>query len=249
MILYHGSDHVVGDPDPHYNNPDNDFGQGFYLADDYQLAAEWACMSPNNKENIVNYYEFNWEGLKVLDFLDGTHTLMEWLGTMLIYRKIWRLPDNLKPAFNFLRDRYGYWNLHEDYDVVVSWRADDSYFNVSTTYLSNSCDIKGLKYVMSRGNMREQVVLVKPEAFENLSYCGYDDVSADFSYLNKNWRTRQDDAKRSVYSTPLGNPMESLSMLMSQYDIMENSTDIDEVAAAKAWIEDYHEKSTIQRRY
>ena len=60
MILYHGSGKVVDNPNPHFKNPNNDFGSGFYLGDDYQISAEWACLKRDNEDGkIVNKYDFD----------------------------------------------------------------------------------------------------------------------------------------------------------------------------------------------
>lgn len=249
VILYHGSDKIVNPPDPYYNNPDNDFGRGFYLADDYQVSAEWACMSPNWTNHIVNQYDFDWDGLRVLDFLDGTHSVLEWFGTMLIHRKLYKIEASMIPAYNFLRDTYGIWTLHDDYDVVVSWRADDSYFNISQVFLTNGCDVEGLKWAMSRGFMREQIVLVNPNAFANLSNPQYDDVGSGFYSFNRQWRDRQETAKREVNSLFVQDPEGTIAMLMAKYDIINTSNDFDEIEAARAWIQDYERRARIERTY
>lgn len=249
MVLYHDSDRIIQNPNPYFENPDNDFGSGFYLADDYEVSAEWACKDYNNADNIVNEYELDWSGLRVLDFLDGSHNLLQWLGTLLENRELYKLEASMIKPRNFMIDNYGYGNLKDEYDVVVGWRCDDSYFNVSQIFLANNCDIQGLRYAMSRGNMREQIVLVSPQAFSQLYFTGYQDVAYDRDNLRKRWRARQKTAKDEISSITLQHPDETVRMLMWNWDVYNNSNDPNEVARALSYIEEYHDKSSICRKY
>ena len=71
--LLHGTDHIIEVPDIHIGNPHNDYGMGFYCTRVDEMAREWACKK--NTDGFVNSYDFDTEGLKVLNLLDGTHTV------------------------------------------------------------------------------------------------------------------------------------------------------------------------------
>ena len=80
--LLHGTDHIIEVPDIHIGNPHNDYGMGFYCTRVDEMAREWACKK--NTDGFVNSYDFDTEGLKVLNLLDGTHTVLNWMA--LFYR-------------------------------------------------------------------------------------------------------------------------------------------------------------------
>ena len=69
--LLHGTDHIIEVPDIHIGNPHNDYGMGFYCTRVDEMAREWACKK--NADGFVNSYDFDTEGLKLLNLLDGMH--------------------------------------------------------------------------------------------------------------------------------------------------------------------------------
>lgn len=248
MFVYRGSDNIIEAPASYFRGSDTDFGRGFYCCDDYQLAAEHSCMYSNNHKNIVNQYKIDLSSLNVLDFLDGTHTIMEWIGTILINRKLWNFPEGLTESVNFLRQHYGYSNISK-YDAIIGWCTDDRYFTLVMKYFDNRCDIQELKYAMSQCDKKEQIVLVSPLAFNNLSNFQYYDVSNDFQQLNDGWRQRQNNVIEAINSLPLGNIEQTLGMLINTYNILETSQDIDEIEDAENWIRKYEQQALIQRKY
>lgn len=54
MILYHGSNVVIKNPISTKGRSDVDFGAGFYLTADKNMARKWAS---NKNQSIVNVYE------------------------------------------------------------------------------------------------------------------------------------------------------------------------------------------------
>ena len=75
--LLHGTDHIIEVPDINIGNPHNDYGMGFYCTRVDEMAREWACKK--NTDGFVNIYDFDTEGLKVLNLLDGNHTVLNWI--------------------------------------------------------------------------------------------------------------------------------------------------------------------------
>ena len=73
MKLYHTGFTIIDKPDVHYGRANADFGQGFYVTDDYEFACRWA-KERRDMIPIVNEYECDFTGLKVHEF-ERTH---EW---------------------------------------------------------------------------------------------------------------------------------------------------------------------------
>ena len=68
MKLYHGSDIIVSCPDIHKGKPYKDFGQGFYLSDNFEQALDMgkrvASRIDENGVPVVSTYEFDESFLK-----------------------------------------------------------------------------------------------------------------------------------------------------------------------------------------
>lgn len=43
MIIYHGSNKIISNPQYGLGKIHNDYGQGFYCTESIELAKEWAC--------------------------------------------------------------------------------------------------------------------------------------------------------------------------------------------------------------
>ena len=122
--LLHGTDHIIEVPDIHIGNPHNDYGMGFYCTRVDEMAREWACKK--NTDGFVNSYDFDTEGLKVLNLLDGTHTVLNWMALLLQFRTFKLDSEVAVDARDYL---IGHYSIDlTGYDVVIGYRADDSYF-------------------------------------------------------------------------------------------------------------------------
>ena len=54
IILLHGSDHVIEQPNFLLGKSNNDYGRGFYCTRELSMAMEWACKQ--NTDGFVNKY-------------------------------------------------------------------------------------------------------------------------------------------------------------------------------------------------
>lgn len=63
MKLFHGSENIIKEPLYGYVKVNNDYGKGFYLTKNIELAKEWACSEKKN--GYVNEYELDIKKLKV----------------------------------------------------------------------------------------------------------------------------------------------------------------------------------------
>ena len=55
-----------------------------------------------------------------------------------------------------------------EYDLIIGYRADDSYFRFAEDFLNNSISVEKLERAMYLGKLREQIVLKSEKAFEQL---------------------------------------------------------------------------------
>ena len=61
----------------------------------------------------------------------------------------------------------------QSYDVIIGYRADDSYFSFARSFVSNEISLKQLGYAMKLGKLGEQFVLKSQKAFESIRFLNY----------------------------------------------------------------------------
>lgn len=164
--LFHGSDHIVEVPDINFGNPHNDYGRGFYCTKIDKMACEWACKK--NTDGFVNVYDFNDDGLKVLNLLSGQYTVLNWIALLLQYRTF-KLDTELSTrARDYIIEHFAI-DLTE-YDAVIGYRADDSYFQYAEAFVSNSLPLRSLNKALYLGKLGEQTAIISPKGFMRLEF-------------------------------------------------------------------------------
>lgn len=130
-ILYHGSPEIIKKPVYGKGKTYNDYGRGFYCTEHLELAKEWACSE--NIDGYCNQYEIDLSKLKVLNLSE--YTILHWLALLVTYRKIRVSSPIQQRSIDWLKKNY-LLDLSE-YDVIIGYRADDSYFSFATVYKGN----------------------------------------------------------------------------------------------------------------
>lgn len=194
MIIYHGSEYVIEYPQPWLGRKNNDYGQGFYCTESEKMASEWATI--NNSNGFVNKYRFDDLGLKVLDLLNGQYHVLNWLAILLENRTFRIDNDVARQARSYILH-----NFSVDYaetDVIIGYRADDSYFSFASSFLNNTLPLSGLEKAIRLGNLGEQVFIKSREAFDRLEFMEAKPVYADVYYplyLQRDRKARADYGK------------------------------------------------------
>ena len=195
-ILYHGSPVIVDNPEYGKGNIYNDYGRGFYCTNHIELAKEWAV--GKNVDGYLNKYEIDLEGLKILDLLDEIHHILHWLALLLKYRRFETKQPVAATGKEYILDHY----LIDtsEFDLIVGYRADDSYFQFAKDFLNNTISLKQLENAMKLGDLKEQYVLISPKAFERIKYTSSEIVMKD-GYYDK--RFQRDQNARAKYMESL----------------------------------------------
>ena len=81
IIIYHGSEKIIQNPDIKAGKKHNDYGQGFYCTEDIELAKEWACK--NDYDGFANRYELDLSELKILNLNSNEYTILNWIAILL----------------------------------------------------------------------------------------------------------------------------------------------------------------------
>ena len=190
-ILYHGSGKVIETPVFGSGNPHNDYGLGFYCTENRELAKEWA--SSGNEDGFVNKYEIDLDGLAVCNLSEGYH-ILNWMAVLLENRTFDLSSAAAEMARDYILETFK--PSYEDYDLIIGYRADDSYFSFAKDFLNNSIPLEKLSEAMRLGKLGEQVVLKSRKAFGQLVFTGSEAVDNKIYYPK---RMERDSMARSEY--------------------------------------------------
>lgn len=184
IMIYHGSSQIIEHPEFGKGKKTNDYGRGFYCTEHAELAKEWACGS--GKDGFLNRYSIELDGLRVLRLNDPPYTILTWLAVLAQNRTYWENSAISEEAKNYLREHF----LVDmsSYDVIIGYRADDSYFAFAQGFVAGTLSLRKLSEAMHLGNLGEQIVLKSAEAFARIRFGGYEPVPADVYYAKKRER-------------------------------------------------------------
>lgn len=196
VTLYHGSVDVIAKPEFGKGKKHNDYGPGFYCTESIELAKEWACTE--GMDGYANQYEMAMEGLRILNLSEERYNILHWLALLVKHREMRLTTPIMRRGAEWLLSNYLI-DVRE-YDIVIGYRADDSYFSFARAFLSNQISLEQLSYAMRLGKLGEQVVLISREAFERVQYVSNEvaDTTVYFSL-----RMKRDEEAREAYRRAL----------------------------------------------
>lgn len=189
MILYHGSTKIIEKPTLAAGRKHNDYGQGFYCTKEIEVAKEWACRE--NSNGFVNKYRLRKSGLKVLDIQDKRYSVLNWIAVLLQNRTFSLENEIAAAAKEYLVNNFSVDTA--PFDVIVGYRADDSYFSFARDFINNTLPLASLEKAMHLGKLGIQYVLVSEKAFGQLTFAGAEAVNRE-TYFPK-YTARDSDAR------------------------------------------------------
>lgn len=194
MLLFHGSENIIKQPQYGLGKRTNDYGRGFYCTEDIEMAKEWAC--GDKCDGWVNHYNFDVSGLEILNLNSEKYSILNWLAILARNRTYWQNGSISFEAKKYLEDNF-LLDISE-YDVIVGYRADDSYFSFAQDFVSGVISLQQLSKAMRLGRLGEQVVLKSEKAFTQIKYFDKTIASADKYYPRRIERDRnaRNDYKR-----------------------------------------------------
>ena len=194
LILYHGSSEIIEKPIFGKGKAYNDYGRGFYCTENFELAKEWACTE--GIDGYANQYEIETDGLKILNLSSDEYTVLHWLALLMTYRKLRLSTPVMKRGAEWLKEHFLV-NI-EDYDAIIGYRADDSYFSFARAFVSNEISLGQLSHAMKLGKLGEQFVLKSREAFEAIQFVSY--VASDNTIYYARRKARDDAARAAFFA-------------------------------------------------
>lgn len=181
ITIYHGSNNIIEKPIFGEGRKNNDFGLGFYCTESKELAKEWAVNSL--KDGFCNCYKIDAEYLNILNLNSEKYTILNWIAILLEHRLFSINTPNAKKARQYLIDNFSI-NLNQ-YDLIIGYRADDSYFDFAESFINNSISVNQLARSMKLGKLAEQIVIKSKYAFSLLKFDGYEEANKDEYYIKR----------------------------------------------------------------
>ena len=155
---FHGSNNIVQKPNLKHSRTDIDFGRGFYLTEDNNLANKWAC--GKNGNSFLNEYHLDMHGLNIKKLsLDK-----EWLHYVAGNRT--KRPQDYSLYFD-----------DSDYDVIIGPIADDNLFSTIDLYLDGFISATKAVKILNVMEYGEQIVLKTEKALSKLQFFSAKELS------------------------------------------------------------------------
>ena len=192
ITVYHGSTQIVEVPIFGEGRKNNDFGLGFYCTESNDLAKEWAVSSL--RDGFSNRYTLDTEYLNILNLNSPDYTILNWMAVLVEHRLFSIKTPVARRAKRYLIENFGV-NVNA-YDLIIGYRADDSYFDYAEAFLNNTITVEQLSRAMRLGKLGEQIVIKSKFAFSKIRFEGFEVAEKGTYYV---LRKARDDAAGQMY--------------------------------------------------
>ncbi len=193
IILYHGTPDKNVIPTFGLGDDKHDYGRGFYLSEDIELAKEWAVCRPNETNGWVHKYELQTKGLKILDFQEKD--VLAWLAELMKHRNADDSKRYRVLSVKFI-EKYGIDT--SKYDIIKGWRANASYFYIAKEFVRDNIDMDILEELLSLGSLGIQYCIKTEKAYSNLREVPDSLIAVDYEEFNAKYNERDAAARKNM---------------------------------------------------
>ena len=95
--------------------------------------------------------------------------------------------------------RHNFFINPSDYDVIIGYRADDSYFSFAQDFVAGTISLSKLSEAMRLGKLGEQIAFKSKESYSHIKFLGSEQVDPAIYFEKKSDRDRE--ARRAYRST------------------------------------------------
>ena len=88
---------------------------------------------------------------------------------------------------------------YNDYDAIIGYRADDSYFSFAQDFVNGTISYRQLNTALYLGKLGQQFVLKSKTAFDRIHFLGYEIAENSKWFPKKNLRDKT--ARRQYFDT------------------------------------------------
>lgn len=193
ITLYHGTPNKVVTPTYGLGDDKHDYGRGFYLTEEFELAKEWAVCRPEEHNGWVHKYELEADKLKILDFQELN--VLAWLAELMKHRDAADSKRYHMLAARFI-ERYGVDT--SGYDVIKGWRANASYFYIAREFVRDNIDIDILEELLSLGDLGIQYCIKTKSAYSKLKEISEELSVVEYEDFNEKYNQRDAMARKNM---------------------------------------------------
>lgn len=193
IILYHGTPEKNVTPTYGLGDEKHDYGRGFYLSEDVELAKEWAVCRPNETNGWVHKYELQTEGLKILDFQEKD--VLAWLAELMKHRNADDSRRYRVLSVKFI-EKFGIDT--SEYDIIKGWRANASYFYIAKEFVRDNIDMDILEDLLSLGGLGIQYCIKTEKAYSKLKEIPEGLLPVDYDVFNAKYNERDAAARKNM---------------------------------------------------
>ena len=193
ITLYHGTPDKLVMPKYGGGDEKHDYGKGFYLTENIELAKEWAVCCPNELNGWVHMYELDADGLKILDFQQ--RDVLSWLAELMKHRDAADSKRYRMLAGKFI-EKYGIDT--SDYDVIRGWRANASYFYIAKEFVRDNIDVDILEELLSLGGLGIQYCIKSETAYTRLKEKRDQLLAVPYAEFNDRYNQRDVEARKNM---------------------------------------------------
>lgn len=193
IILFHGTPDKIVVPTYGCGEDKHDYGRGFYLTENFELAKEWAVCRPNDTNGWVHKYELCTDKLKILDFQQKD--VLSWLAELMKHRAAADSKRYKILSKKFI-EKYGIDT--DEYDVIKGWRANASYFYIAKEFVKDNIDIDILEELLSLGGLGIQYCIKSKLAYSNLHEICDELTSVEYDEFNEKYNQRDVIARKNM---------------------------------------------------
>ena len=179
--IYHGSNSIIEKPVFGYGKIRNDYGLGFYCTEELNMAKEWGVSK--NADGYANIYKIEMDGLSVFDLNSDEYTIFHWLVILLENRTFDISSALAQEAKSYLIKNFS--TPYKDYDIIIGYRADDSYFSFAQDFINGTISVRNLGNAMKFGRLGNQFVLKSRKAFEAIHFIGFEVAESSVWFARK----------------------------------------------------------------
>ena len=193
ITLYHGTPNKVVTPTYGLGDDKHDYGRGFYLTEEFELAKEWAVCRPEEHNGWVHKYELEADKLKILDFQELN--VLAWLAELMKHRDAADSKRYHMLAARFI-ERHGVDT--SEYDVIKGWRANASYFYIAREFVRDNIDIDILEELLSLGDLGIQYCIKTKSAYTKLKEISEELSVVEYEDFNEKYNQRDAMARKNM---------------------------------------------------
>lgn len=193
IILFHGTPDKIVVPTFGLGDDRHDYGRGFYLTEDPELAKEWAVCRPNEMNGWLHKYELDAGDLKILDFQEKN--VLCWLAELMKHRDAADSKRYRMLAEKFI-EKYGVDT--SEYDVIKGWRANASYFYIAKEFVRDNIDVDILEELLSLGGLGIQYCIKTELAYSKIHEIESELAVVSYNEFNQKYNARDVEARRKM---------------------------------------------------